>query len=137
MRDFKKLLKSKDLKITKGRLEVLEILENSSVPMNTEEIFSKLQFDTSPSFTSLYRILNQLADVGLLRKNIYQNGITYYETAIDTHRHFIICSSCGKIQEVKHCPIDKITKKVEAESGYMVHSHSLEFSGLCPNCQEK
>lgn len=137
MRDFKKLLQEKRLKVTKGRLEVLEILEHSTVPMNTEEIFAKLQFDTSPSFTSLYRILNQLANVGLLRKNIYQNGITYYESANDSHRHFIICSSCGKIQQVSHCPIENITKKIEQDTGYIVGSHTLEFKGICPDCQKK
>ena len=71
MKIFEDILKKNNLKVTKGRLTLLEELNKSEVPMNTEEIFASADKNTIPSLTSLYRMLNELSDKGIIRKNLY------------------------------------------------------------------
>ncbi|MDO5715176.1 MAG: Fur family transcriptional regulator [Tissierellia bacterium] len=136
MENFKRILKDKNLKVTKGRLEVMDILYHSPLPMNTEHIFDSLHGESSPSFTSLYRILNQLSNEGILHKNIYQDGIYYYEFASKKHRHYIVCSQCKRMEEVSHCPMKSFEEQISKETGFIVKDHTIELEGLCPTCQK-
>jgi len=136
MKDFEKLLRDNNLKVTKGRIAILELLYSSKIPMNTEEIFNYVDKDELPSFTSLYRILNQLSEAGILEKNLYQNGLLYYELKGKKHRHYIICSKCGKISPIEHCPISEFVEEASIETGYVVEDHVVELIGICPNCQK-
>ncbi len=137
MKTYKQMLKDKNLKVTKGRLAVLELLNSSKVPMNAEQVFEKIDKRDVPSFTSLYRILNQLADEDFLKKNLFSNGLLYYETANLGHRHFIICSNCGKISSIEKCPLHEFDEAAAKETGYVVEYHNVELVGLCPECQKK
>ena len=58
MKNYENILRKNDLKITHGRIELLDLLYNSKIPMNTEEIYSSVNKKIIPSFTSLYIILN-------------------------------------------------------------------------------
>lgn len=137
MKEYKKLLKDHGLIVTKGRSHALEILMNSNVPMNVEEVFQKVDRQLVPNFTSLYRILNQLFEADLLNKTIHQNGMNYYEIKSPHHKHYIVCKICGNISEIKHCPMEAFEKEVSQETGFIVECHTVELEGICPQCQEK
>ena len=136
MKIFEDILKKNNLKVTKGRLTLLEELNKSEVPMNTEEIFASADKNTIPSLTSLYRMLNELSDKGIIRKNLYSNGLLYYEFAGSEHRHYIVCSKCGKVSPIQECPISEFEKIAEEETGFKVIGHLVELKGLCPECQK-
>ena len=136
MKIFEDILKKNNLKVTKGRLTLLEELNKSQVPMNTEEIFASADKNTIPSLTSLYRMLNELSDKGIIRKNLYSNGLLYYEFAGSEHRHYIVCSKCGKVSPIKECPISDFEKIAEEETGFKVIGHLVELKGVCPECQK-
>lgn len=137
MENYKDMLRDKNLKVTKGRLAILELLNDSKVPMNAEQIYEALDKEDVPSFTSLYRILKQLAEEGLLKKNLYSNGLLYYESGQLGHRHFIMCSECGKISSIENCPLHEFDEAAAKETGYIVENHNVELIGLCPDCQNK
>ena len=137
MKNCDEILKDNNLKITKGRIALFELLKDSEVPMNTEEIFDLTDKVSIPSFTSLYRMLNELSDKGIIRKNLYSNGLFYYELAQTDHKHYIVCSKCGKVSPIKECPISDFEKIAEDETGYKVIGHIVELRGLCPDCQNK
>ncbi|WP_071027164.1 Fur family transcriptional regulator [Peptoniphilus raoultii] len=136
MNKYQKLLKEHNLILTKGRLHALEVLSKEEIPLNVEEIFAKVDKEFVPNFTSLYRILNQLYDAGLLNKTIYQDGINYYEFKRHDHRHYIICTKCGKVSKIKGCPMDAFEEEVSNDTGFIVKGHTVELEGICPDCQK-
>ena len=137
LKSYDEILRNNNLKVTKGRIALIELLNESNVPMNTEEIFDLTDKDTIPSFTSLYRMLNELCDKGIIRKNLYSNGLFYYEYAQTEHRHYIVCTKCGKVSPIKECPISDFEKIAEDETGYKVVGHIVELRGICPECQNE
>ena len=51
----------------------------------------------------------------------------------DDHHHHIICSGCGKIERLDLC----IADKAKTLTRYKITSHTMEFKGICPDCQKK
>lgn len=129
------LLKEYNLKITTPRKEVLKVLYESEVPLNAEQIYKLASKNKSPNFTSMYRILNQLNELNIIDKSLYQNGVYYYEILnTKKHNHYIICEKCGKMSTLSNCPIDEYKNSIEKETGYKLENHFIEFIGICPDC---
>lgn len=134
---MKDILRKCGLKVTKGRVEVLKLLKKRDRPMTAEEVYSIIPRDICSSLSTVYRILNQLSEKGILTKSLKQNGITYYEYSTDVDKHFIVCSNCGKIERVDYCPMDEAQKIIKDQTGYDINGHLVEFTGICPDCKKK
>ncbi|MEW5961080.1 MAG: transcriptional repressor, partial [Chloroflexota bacterium] len=49
--------------------------------------------------------------------------------------HHLICSTCGATIEFEHCSAGELVDKLAQEYGFEIHSHLLEFYGLCQGCR--
>lgn len=131
---MKNLLTDTGLRVTKGRKEVLSILDGSSVPLSADEVIAKVDRHIV-SGSSVYRILSELEQAKILSKTIRQNGISYYELH-SSHRHYIVCSKCGKLLALENCPIHPFAEIVEKTTGFKITGHMVELIGICPECQK-
>jgi Fur family ferric uptake transcriptional regulator len=52
------------------------------------------------------------------------------------HHHHLICTNCGKIEEVEGDFLKKMEDDIFKSKKFKVESHSLEFFGLCEDCQK-
>lgn len=134
---MEKILRQYGMKVTKGRVEVLNLMETAEIPMSAEEVYSKIPRTTCSSLSTVYRILNQLTEKGLLQSSLKQNGITYYEKANSEHRHYIVCTECGKIAPLENCPMDAIDNYIRKDTGFDITNHVFELTGICPECKER
>ena len=95
---------------------------------------------------SVYRIIECLEDNGLLHRVLSTGKVK--KCAMDHHEddchlpqrdhchHLLLCSGCGKVEEV-HCPgFEDVVKSVASATKFLIQQHRLEFSGLCPACQK-
>lgn len=134
---MKNILKDNNLKITKGRLEVLRLLDKSSTPLSVEEIYNQISRQSCKSLTTAYRIVNQLEDANIIRKALQKDNISFYEMSLPSHKHYIICSICGRVTPIDHCPIEPLEQEVEKTTGYKITGHIIELNGICPECIKK
>lgn len=130
--DCKDELREVKLKITPARLSVLSVLEHSDVPLDAGTIKNRVQGDK----VTVFRILNSLTDKGLLKPVQFNEGKLRYEYAGKPKHHHFICENCGKIIDIEGCPISVLEKDIEKKKGVLVKRHSLEFFGLCADCQK-
>ncbi len=130
------LLRQHGMKVTKGRVEVLRLMEKADVPMSADDVYSKIPRTTCSSLSTAYRILNQLTEVGLLQSSLQQNGVTYYEFSNHEHRHYIVCQRCGKIAPLENCPMTAIDNYIRKDTGFEITGHVFELKGICPDCQK-
>jgi Fe2+ or Zn2+ uptake regulation protein len=70
---------------------------------------------------------------GIIRRIDLGDGKAYYESGADHHEH-VRCETCGRVAEVPGCVLEDATSGVQSSTGFVVTSHHLVFSGLCPNC---
>lgn len=134
---MKDILRYNNLKVTKGRVEVLRLLKNNPDPLSVEEIYNGISRESCKSLTTAYRIVNQLEENNIIRRVIQKDGVSFYAFSLSPHKHYIICSECGSLYPIDKCPIKPFEDFVKKESGYEVTGHIIEFYGICPKCKQE
>jgi len=129
-------LSSKKLRITKLRKFLLQILLKNKEPLSVEDLISSLsKYEINVHKTSVYRQLDVLKKVEIIREIQFGENKKRYEIFSDNHHHHLVCNDCGKIEDIES---DKdlgiLERKIVKEKKFKVTSHLLEFFGLCAKC---
>jgi Fur family transcriptional regulator, ferric uptake regulator len=133
--DFALQLREKKLKVTPARLNVIKLLDGSHLAYSHSDLESV--FSTMDRVT-LYRILNDFEDAGIVHKIIDKHGVTRFAICksscpdgqhTDNHVHFN-CEGCHKMfcLEKVHVPNLKMPDGFKATG-----LHTLIY-GICNNC---
>lgn len=134
--NYKEIFRKNNIKITKQREWVFHMLMHASVPLTAEEIFVKqMEEEGKISLSTIYRILDVFVSKGLVQKSNISDNKAVYEVIGIGHKHHLICSSCGKIIALDHCPIEEYEKTLVESTGFEITSHKLAFFGCCPACK--
>lgn len=121
---------------TKPRLAILEFLQNSSKPLDVLEIKKHLdQKKIKLNLTTVYRVLELFLKTGLVNRVEFQEGKYRYEASSQKHHHHLVCQNCGKIEDIENCSLEGLEEKITHRSEFLIKYHSLEFFGLCKDCQ--
>ena len=48
---------------------------------------------------------------------------------------FLICQSCGNAAELNDGGVERAISRSAASQGFSVHGHTVEISGVCPECR--
>jgi Fur family ferric uptake transcriptional regulator len=125
---------------TRGREEILRILEETPLPLSPRGIRERFP-DPKPDSATIYRNLALLSSLGLVRSVALHERSRRYEAADDgeTHRHRVVCRACGRIEafSAMTCDLSGIEADIRRRLGFKVTDHSLEFFGNCPDCRKK
>lgn len=129
-------LKQVHLKVTPIRLAILKALENHENPTDVKFIFDYLKRNRiKADQATVFRILKSLAAKSLIRTiQLNESKLRYEPSSRPDHHHFV-CDKCGTIEDVSDCNIFQIEKEIRRKKGFIIKRHSLEFFGLCSNCQ--
>ena len=132
-KDFSNALKGGGLKNTPARNAILGVFSTYCHPMNAELISNKLK-KSDINLVTIYRTLESLEEVGILKRVDLHKKATYYELS-DRHHHHLICTKCGTVESFEMCDIRDLTRKALKGSGFQtVSNHSLELFGMCKKC---
>jgi len=135
MKNYRLLLENASLKTTPARLAVLSFLNENSDPLSAESIFDHVAGEHSPADrATIYRILETFFQKGIIKRLELGEGKYRYELTGEEHHH-LICESCGKIEDISDCNISEFEKEIGRKKKFTVRRHSLEFFGLCSDCQ--
>lgn len=123
------------LKVTPARLGVLDILEQSTAPIDATTIkayLKKHRLDVDEA--TVFRILSKFAQKGIAKPIQFNEGKTRYEYAGKPSHHHFVCNSCGSVTDIMGCILDPLERTIERSKGVKITRHSLEFFGLCKQC---
>lgn len=124
-----------NLKSTPARVAIVKFLENVNKPADVLAILEYLKKNnTNVDQATVYRILDLFYKKGIVQKIELGEGKYRYEKT-QTHHHHLICTNCGNIEDVSGDFVADIEENIKKNKGFEVKSHSLEFFGLCKNCQ--
>lgn len=127
-------IQQKGYRLTQARREIITVLKHH--PQTAQEIYKKLlRKKLTVDLASVYRSLKLFVDMGFVQTVEFGEGKKRYEMINgERHHHHIICNKCGSIEDVS-LNESSFLRQIHTNSRYKVSSHSLEFFGLCPNCQ--
>ncbi len=129
------------LKATVPRLKVLELFKDASRHhLSAEEIYRSLTSDGSEmSLATIYRVLIQFEQAGLLVRHHFESGKAVFELKQGEHHDHLICLVCGRVEEFCDDEIERLQHAVAEARGYRLHEHALALYGVCadPECQAR
>jgi Fe2+ or Zn2+ uptake regulation protein len=132
-----KTIRNKGQRITKVRGIVVEIFINSVEPITAQDILLAMEtMGMKVNKTTVYRELDFLQKIAIIKAIDFGDGLKRYELLQEGHHHHVICSKCRKVQDVVlKVDLDAEEHKIQKDTGFKIQSHSLEFFGLCTDCQ--
>jgi Fur family ferric uptake transcriptional regulator len=123
-------------KLTVPRQAVLQVLEQEGEHLSPNEILARgKQFCPKLSRATVYRTLDLLTDLGLIRPIYLHDSSQRYVSAQGGHHH-LVCTDCGIAFEFERCDADELVAPLAERFRFEIHSHLLEFYGLCHTCRE-
>ncbi len=130
-------LKDAGLKITLPRIKILQILESSEVRhVSAEDVYKMLLVnDEEIGLATVYRVLTQFEDAGLVIRHHFEGGHSVFEIAPDSHHDHLVCVKCGRVEEFEDDEIENRQLAIAKAKGFELTDHKLNLYGLCPTCQ--
>ncbi len=136
-----KELKSTGLKVTVPRLKVLALFQHSdNRHMTAEDVYRKLLDEHSDiGLATVYRVLTQFEQAGLLVRHHFESGKAVYELNEGGHHDHLVCVVCGRVEEFYDSEIEKRQAKVARERGFAIRDHQLYLYAECvnPDCPHR
>jgi Fur family ferric uptake transcriptional regulator len=137
---LRKELKNRNFRITAQRELIMRIFaESPEDHLSVEEVYRKLLDKRSRiSKATVYRTVELLSDLGLLRKIEIDEGIIRYELADSNKhgKHHAICTECGEVTTLSDEFVEKVQQLLEEEMGFVPKDHNIKFYGKCANCNK-
>ena len=126
-------LKNTGLKATLPRLKILEIFQaGKQRHMTAEDVFRVLLEDRSDiGLATVYRVLTQFEQAGLLNRSNFESGKAVYEINEGQHHDHLVCLDCGKVEEFYDAEIEKRQHAVAGAKGFTIADHSLSIYANC------
>jgi len=130
-------LKDAGLKITLPRVKILQILESSPAHhLSAEDVYKQLLTnDEEIGIGTIYRVLTQFEDAGLVKRHHFEGGHSVFEIAKTEHHDHIVCVKCGRVEEFADAGIERRQQEIADSFGYQLTDHNLNMYGLCPRCR--
>lgn len=126
-------IKNSGLKATGPRMKILEIFQNAQERhMSAEDVYRILiQQGSDIGLATVYRVLSQFEQAGLLRRNSFATDKAIYELDEGMHHDHLICLDCGRVEEFFDTDIEKLQQSVARNKGYTLDEHSLSLYARC------
>jgi Fur family ferric uptake transcriptional regulator len=129
-------LQDSGYRLTSSRKAVVKALAEAEQSMTAADVFEIGRAGHKRlGLVSVYRTLERLEELGLVQRVHRPDGCHAYVSALDDHQHLLLCETCGKVEVFRGDDLKDFSKRLEGESGFAIHSHWLQFFGLCKTCQ--
>lgn len=125
-------------RLTSQRRAVRDVLTSSPRGLTPAEVYEQVRRQGGHiGLTTVYRTIELLSQLGLVRRVHEESGCHRYVAYPKEHRHYLVCSDCGMVEEFTECPLDQWAQSLSQATRFDIWEHRLEFIGRCQRCQEK
>lgn len=131
----REILSGRALRATRMRIRILEVLRDSPVPLSAGEVHGRLG-EGRPDLVTVYRTLERFVQASLVRAVRLDDATRRFEPADRSHHHHLVCTECGKVQDLDACRLEPLERRALQERGFLVARHALEFFGTCERCRK-
>ncbi len=135
----KEILSLNQLKYSRQREALIELLQHEALPMSIDQIIDKLKLSKHPmNQSTVYRIIDSLNEHHIVEKNYSSiSNSTLIQLHTPHHQHYLMCQMCHKMFPIDNCPIHDVIDSIEIAKDFKIISHNLEIIGICASCQKK
>lgn len=126
------------MRLTSARRLVLEALLAARGPISAEEIADGLGGRmTMSDIASVYRNLETLGSLGLVRHFHAGHGPGRYVLESRADHEYLACESCGVVDSVDPESLDGVREAVRELTGFEASFSHFPIVGLCAKCARR
>ena len=124
------------LRVTRGRRAVIEVLDRHP-HSSAEDVVEKVHKDLPDvSIQSVYNVLNDLTEQGILRRFTPPHSAALYETRVNDNHHHAICTGCGRVEDVD-CAVGHAPCLTPSDNhGMVIQIADVLYQGICEDCRK-
>ncbi len=127
--DLAPMLRAKGMRVTAQREQVLAAVRE--LGHATPEQIAETVEGVDPA--TVYRALELLEELGLVRHTHLGHGPPSYRPAEDEHIH-IVCHSCRAVVDADPGLVDELEHRLRSGSGFVLDRAHFTVFGRCRNC---
>jgi Fur family ferric uptake transcriptional regulator len=132
--DVEALLRESNLRVTRQRVAVLEVL-NAHPHADTDSVIRGVRETAGDiSHQAVYDVLRALTDAGLLRRIQPAGSVARYEVRVGDNHHHVVCRSCGIIADVDCAVGPAPCLTASDDHGFVIDQAEVTYWGTCPDC---
>ncbi len=137
IREWEQQLYNNGYRITASRCAIMEVLREAQEPLSAQELLARgRQHHRTLGIVTVYRTLDLLSELGLVRRVHRSDGCHGYLSASPGHHHAILCLHCGRASEFQgQDDLIELLGRVRRETGFEIDDHLLQLYGTCSECR--
>lgn len=130
-------LKSIGLKVTLPRLKILDLFQKLAQDggerhITAEDVYRHLLADDMDvGLATVYRVLTQFEQAGLLQRHHFESGKATFELNEGHHHDHLVCIQCGRVEEFFDPEIEKRQNEIVRQRGFELREHALYLYAEC------
>ena len=120
-----------------ARAAVVALLDEQRCALSAYEIEDLLAGrERAVGRASIYRILEQLDELGVVsRVELGQGQARYEPIRPDHHHHHLVCDNCGAVIAFDDAPLERAVASISNRVDFAVEGHEIVLHGLCADCR--
>ena len=124
------------MRYSKQRELVYEVIASTKNHYSVDEIFEEASRKMPEiGIATVYRNVNQLADIGRVRRIKGLDGVDHYDATTMIHPHFF-CKCCGRVYDAE-IPHDMVVSELQNHTDNTIEDVEIILKGICIKCKEK
>jgi Fur family ferric uptake transcriptional regulator len=122
-------------RLTPQRTLVWDVLRLQDAHLSADEVCQKVQ-EHFPhvNISTVYRTLDLLVDLGLVRETCLGPNRRFYEVEEDIPHHHLVCNTCGRVIHIHDEDLGGLAASLLAVEGFA--AREVTAFGVCRPCRE-
>jgi Fur family ferric uptake transcriptional regulator len=129
-------LRADGLRLSMPRRQVLEALFAADALVSAEYIAAGTDTGVAIELTSVYRNLEQLEELGVVRHLHVGHGPGLYGLVGSEEREYLVCERCGRVDVADAKQLDRVRREISEAFGYEARFTHFPIHGFCGDCRE-
>ena len=120
---------------TRSQERIFSLLKTLNRSISAQELYIELRNrKQNMGLATVYRSLEALKLQGAVQVRTLATGESLY-SSVQRDQHHLTCVNCGKSIAIDECPVHDLEHQLQQSHQFKVYYHTLEFFGLCCQCQ--
>ena len=136
--DSNEQLRKRGYRLTPQRYMILSVIQEAGEHLSIDQITERVQ-KRNPyvSLSTIYRTLELLRELGLVRENRLPGEPPHYEPAEGQAHHHLLCRRCRTIIHLDEALLGNLNEQLQEQ--YSFHNLTLDLvaAGYCDTCWQQ
>jgi len=121
---------------SKQRELVLQTVLENPIHPTADDVYEQVRRQNPKiSLGTVYRNLNFLSEMGMIRKISMPVGSDRFDGRLDEHYH-MACTCCGRVFDMECGALRELDRQILDLQGFQVRDRHLLLTGLCRDCRQ-